>query len=303
MKRRQILLCCVIGLTACSEGIDTAPEPEKGPRFVDVGSLENPRIDEASGLQAGVGDVFYLHNDERRDVFVIDRSGRNLGSFKLDGAKNRDWEDMTRVPNGDGHWLVIADTGDNAARYEQGRLYFFEEPDDGSYGQDRKPVHVLEVHYEDGPHDIEAVAYDPHGESILFLTKRDHPPRLYGIPLADALRADRADAHYLGEVPGFRPPDRMDFLRNPRRGAWVSQPTGMDISPDGRTAAVITYRSLYLFHRTDGQSWPEAFQNPPLEIYGPPGTHDEAVSFSLDGRSVYVTTERRPAPLHRLDLE
>jgi hypothetical protein len=84
---------------------------------------------------------------------------------------------------------------------------------------------------------------------------------------------------------------------------WVSQPTGMDISPDGRTAAVITYRSLYLWSREAGESWADAFQKEPLEVPGPPGTHDEAVAFSADGKSVYVTTERRPAPIYRYDLE
>jgi hypothetical protein len=40
----------------------------------------------------------------------------------------------------------------------------------------------------------------------------------------------------------------------------------------------------------------------PEEILGPPGLHDEAVTFSADGRAVFVTTEGRQAPLYRLDL-
>ena len=76
----------------------------------------------------------------------------------------------------------------------------------------------------------------------------------------------------------------------------------MDISPDGRLAAVITYRSLYLFPREDGESWPEALQRQPVEIIGPPGFHDEAVGFSSDGRSVIVASEGRPSPLFRLDI-
>ena len=87
-----------------------------------------------------------------------------------------------------------------------------------------------------------------------------------------------------------------------KRGRWVSQPTGLDISPDGRIAAVLTYRSLYLYTREEGETWAEAFRGEPQEFIGQPGTHDEAVAFSPDGRSVYVTTERRPAPIYRLDL-
>jgi len=136
----------------------------------------------------------------------------------------------------------------------------------------------------------------------LLMSKRDQPPRLYGIPLDLALWSHEADLEFLGEVPGFRPPTKADILRHPRRGLWVSQPTGMDISPDGRLAAVLTYRSLYLFRREGAENWTDAFQRQPVEIIGPPGAHDEAVTFSPDGRSVYVTTEKRPAPLYRLDL-
>ena len=76
----------------------------------------------------------------------------------------------------------------------------------------------------------------------------------------------------------------------------------MDISADGRMAAVLTYRSLYLFQREEGETWAEAFQRQPDEIVGPPGVHDEGVTFSQDGKSVYLTTERQPAPIYRLDL-
>jgi hypothetical protein len=116
------------------------------------------------------------------------------------------------------------------------------------------------------------------------------------------MKEDRLEAQFLAEVPGFRPPSRQDILRSPKRGLWISQPTGMDISADGRLAAVITYRSLYLFLRNEDENWPEAFQRQPKEFVGPPGEHDEAVAFSHDGKSIYVTTERRPAPLYRLDL-
>jgi hypothetical protein len=76
----------------------------------------------------------------------------------------------------------------------------------------------------------------------------------------------------------------------------------MDISPDGRMAAVITYRSLYLFRREAAEDWADVFRRQPEEIIGPPGTHDEGVGFSLDGRSIFVAAEGRTAPLFRLDL-
>ncbi|MGD8345829.1 MAG: hypothetical protein PVI83_01170 [Lysobacterales bacterium] len=272
------------------------------PAFEISGTLENRKLNEASGLQALADDAFLIHNDEKNELFVIDGRGRHLGSFELEGAKNRDWEDLARVPGPSGPLIVVADTGDNQAKRGKVRLYFFPAPDPDHYGEKHESIHRLEVRYPDGPRDVESVAYDPSGRRILLLSKRDQPPRLYGVPLTTALENKKTEANFITTVPGFRPPTKRDILVNPTRGLWVSQPTGMDISPDGRMAAVITYRSLYVFHRDDGQDWAEAFRTQPVEYLGPPGTYDEAVAFSTDGKTVYVTTERRPAPVYRLVL-
>jgi hypothetical protein len=66
---------------------------------------------------------------------------------------------------------------------------------------------------------------------------------------------------------------------------------------------VITYRSLYVYQRKENETWAEAFQHEPAEFKGPPRLHEEGVSFSEDQQSIYVATEQRPAPLHRLDID
>lgn len=298
-----ILLPIFLLLAGC--GPADAPEEarEQQPRFIMTGDLESRRLDEASGMQAGENGVFFLHNDDGNRIFVIDASGRDLGHMKVEGATNKDWEDMTRVPGEDGPLLVIGDTGDNLQGRSEVRLYFITEPEAGEYDSDLELVHRLDLRYPDGPHDVESIAYDSSSDTILLLTKRDQPPRLYGVPLDLALWTEEAEAEFLAEVPGFRPPTRKDIAFNPKRGLWVSQPTGMDITPDGRTAAVITYRSLYLFHRQNNESWAQAFQRPPLEFVGPPGSYEEAVAFGPIPGTVFITTERRPAPIYRLDYQ
>lgn len=298
--RLCLLSGLLLGVTIAGAN-DDATAPREG-EFVILGTLQNPAIDEASGIQAAPGGVFFVHNDEKRDVFVIDSEGRHLGAFKLDKSKNRDWEDITRIP-GEDPLLVIADTGDNAARRDNVQLYFFAEPADGHYDGEHTVSHRLELSYPDGPRDVESVAYDAHSDSILLLSKRNEVPRLYSVSRTEALTNETLEATFLGEVRGLRAPTRQDLLNSLKRGMWVSQPTAMDISADGRKAAVLTYRSLYIYERDEGQSWIEAFGERPVEYIGPPGTHDEAVCFSLDGREVYVTTERRPAPIYRLLLD
>lgn len=272
-----------------------------GPKFVRTGQLESKKLDEASGLQAGEKGVFYTHNDHGNTIFVIDESGRNLGELTVRGASNRDWEDMTRVMGEEGPMLVIGDVGDNLAVRKDVRLYFVDEPASGNYSDDLVVRHKVDIHYPDGPRDVESIAYDSSSDSILILSKRDHPPRLYSVPLDLALWEEKVDAAFLTEIPDFRPPTPMDLVLHHKNGMWVSQATGMDISADGRTAAVISYRSLYLFTREDGETWPEAFQRPPVEYIGPPGSDEEAVAFGPEPGTVYITTEGRPAPIYRFE--
>lgn len=271
--------------------------------FVQTGRLESVKINEASGMQAGAGGVFYVHNDDGKAVlYVTDATGRDLGTVVVNDAKNKDWEDITKVPGENGPLLVIADSGNKKKERKKARLYFVREPVPEDYGGELALVHRLKVRYPDGPRDVEAVAYDPHSERIFLLNKRTTPPRLYGIPLEDALSSEEIEAEYLTEVPGFRPPTAKELLKKPNRGFVISQPTGMDISADGRLAAVMTYRSLYLFRRNENESWTEAFQRKPTEFIGPKGLRDEAVTFSEDQKSVYSTTEKKAAPIYRLDL-
>jgi hypothetical protein len=297
----------LILLTGCDADAIQKPAdvPESG--FVVTAILESKELDEVSGMQSGAGGVFFLHNDEGSpSIYIADTDGRHLGKIRIRDAKNRDWEDITRIPLESGPLLVLGDTGDNKARYKSVKLYFVAEPRpsaNGTYPEEVDLLHKLKVRYPDGPRDCEATAYDPTSNRILFLTKRDHPPRLYGLPVEEALQADKAELQYLGDVPGFRPPTTADILSSKKRGSFISQPTGLDISSDGRRAAVITYRSLYIFERAEGETWADAFLKAPLEYVGPPGLHDEAVTFEFDGLDVYVSTERRPTPVYKLELQ
>jgi hypothetical protein len=279
-------------------------DPEAG--FEVVAMLEAKELNEVSGIQASEGGVFFMHNDQGSPSFyAADSEGRHLGKITIRDAKNRDWEDITRIPGESGPLLVLGDTGDSKADNKTIRLYIVAEPrpsESGSFPEEVDLLHRLKAYYPDGPRDCEAMAYDPSGQMILFLTKRDSPPRLYGLPLGEVFQDEKVELSFLGEVPTLRPPSMADLLSHKKRGQWISQPTGMDISADGRRAAVITYRSLYLFERAEHETWAEALQKAPLEFIGPPRLHDEAVTFGPEQRSVYVSTEQRPTPLYRLEL-
>jgi len=303
MKQFLTSTVLLLALTACEPAATANGTEENTPDWVLAGKLEAKKLDEASGLQAGRDGVYFLHNDGKKHIYAIDSAGRDLGRKSLKSAGIKDWEDLTRVMGEDGPLLVVADTGDNSASRGNVSLYFLDEPEKGDMDKKLNLVHKLDVRYPDGARDVEAISHDPHSDMILFLSKRDKPPRLYGIPRDLALVKQELEATFLGEIRPLRPPTRSDILSHPKRGFWVSQPTGMDISADGRLAAVITYRILYVYERRENESWLAAFQREPAEFVGPRGLHEEGVTFSLDQQSIFVATERRPSPLYRLDLD
>ena len=77
----------------------------------------------------------------------------------------------------------------------------------------------------------------------------------------------------------------------------------MDLTPDGLSAVVLTYNNGYLFRRKQNEDWPSAFKRKPRRLRFDSLFQQEAVSFGYYGKSVFVTSERLPAPLVRIDLE
>jgi hypothetical protein len=250
---------------------------------------------------------FFLHNDEGKSrIYAIDETGANLGHVSIEPAKNKDWEDITSVPVEDGRWIVAGDVGDNRAKRKFIKLYFAREPereDDDHYHGKLDLEHWLELTYPDGPRDCESMAYDPIGKQILLISKRDKPPRLYAVDIETALTEKSAELKFLGKISILRPPTPANHSQFGGRTDFISQPTGFDISADGSEAVIITYRSLYRFQRNQDEDWLSALQRKPEEVVGPPAVQNEAIAYSTDGKSIYVTTEKQPAPVYRIQFK
>jgi hypothetical protein len=274
-----------------------------------TGFIQDGAISEASGIQSSRRNpgAWFVHNDDGKPVvFAIDERGRDLGSFTVDTARNRDWEDITAAPSPDGPLLVLGDIGDNNADRKHITLYFVLEPapaPDGRYSGTAALRHRTRLAFPDGPRDCESLAYDPLGGDLLLVSKRDLPARLYGIPLVSALARDEAVLEFRGEIrPASSSTSGVVTRLGPRDLPWASRPTGFDIRADGLQAAIISYRSLYIFDRLESESWPEALRRPPIEFRGPPGDKEEAIGYALDGSHLLVTSEGIPAPVYRMEV-
>jgi hypothetical protein len=282
---------------------------------VHVADVANRGLSEVSGLAASRlrDDLLWAVNDSggKARLYAFGLDGRDRGCVRVEGAMNRDWEDLASFRLDGGAYLLIADVGDNGAKRRTSVLYAVAEPPirGEKLGKNAEvPVSwTLRFRYEDGSRDCEAVAVDAAGGRILLLTKRRFPSALYELPLAERGRDGVALARRVTEVPHLpRPSSRWWPLpgsgkRSLRRlGSFA---TAMDLAADGSAAAVLTYGDAFLFSRSGGESWAEAFARSPRRIALPRLRQAEALTFVPDGHTLYVTSEGRRAPLLRLDPE
>jgi hypothetical protein len=308
--RTAMALAVAMGLSACkpeSAGNRQDGHTDSGIQFRSAGTVQSAQLDEISGLQASrqQAGVLWVHNDDGpARVHALGTGGEDLGYFDIEDAVNVDWEDMTIIPaaiaGSDRDLLVLADIGDNSAKRSRVWLYLVEEPqpgEDGRYSGSVPAHHWVSLAYPDGPRDAESIAWDPYNEQILILSKRDKPARLYALDVALALQAQEATLAFVGEVSSLRAPTPADRQVFGERTPWISQATGLDISADGRQAALISYRSLYLYERQPQVGWLEALNTEPVEIIGPASDSEEAVSYGQQPGQIWVTSEGLGAAL------
>ncbi len=251
--------------------------------------LENQQVRESSGLACSrrYKDVFWTHNDsgDSAVVYAFDAKGRDLGAFKVAGAKAIDWEDMASFKLGTKSFLLLADVGDNYLQRKTCEIYIVEEPalqrKPKPSGARLKVALRISFTYEDGPHNCESVAVDTKERRIYLVTK-GIPPKagLYELPLPRRSPAGVLKAKMIASVP-------------------MTVATGMDISPDSTRAVVVTYLDAREFVRRRGENWAKAFSRTPRIIPMPKRPQGESICYGLDGRTLYMTSEYLPTPLWR----
>jgi hypothetical protein len=289
-----LFMAVIITVAGCGAALMTKdPSPPVVGEPVIAGNLQNPEISEASGLASSrlYPGLLWAINDGGADplLYAVGIDGADLGTFRVEGASNFDWEALASFRWQDTAYLLIADVGDNWEQRQTVTLYVVKEPVITETGIDNARIATIawqiRFTYEDGPLDCEAVAVDAARQRVFLISKRKFTPVLYELALQPIDQDTIAVAQRLTSVPHFN---------------W---PTAMDLTPDGLTAVVLTYNNGYLFRRRQKEDWESAFKRKPQRLRFDRLLQQEAVSFGFYGKSIFVTSERVPAPLVRIDLE
>ncbi len=237
-------------------------------------------VPESSGVEpAGeAAGSFWTHNDSGWDpiLFQVDSFGTELGRVHVEGARNRDWEDLAAGPCPEGgRCLYIADTGDNALVRQDPAVYRVREP---SAADETVTAQRFPVRFPHGPRDVEALHVLP-GERLFFITKgRAGPVELYRYP---------------GPPAEDEPVEleRIQILTD-RAPLLPSMVTGSAASPDGSLVAVRTYQAL-TFHLPDSAGLLEEVPGGTVNLRPLGEVQGEAVAF-LSGDRLVLTSEAGP---------
>jgi hypothetical protein len=232
----------------------------------DLGLLELDEIDEASGIVASRmnENVFWTFNDSGGEpvVYAFNSSGEHLGIYTLDGATNRDWEDIA-IGTGTSSYqcIYVGDIGDNNSQYDTKYIYRFPEP---VVDCNQTPVNetiyngaTISVQYPDGNHDAETLMHDPLTDDLYIVTKRIESSAIGSDKIYRAeCPQSTTSTIVMEEVGELDYPPALDPFSGMYYGA-----TGGEISPLGDEILIKTYTHVYHWKRHQNQTLVETFQN------------------------------------------
>ncbi|MGI9106091.1 MAG: hypothetical protein ACR2G4_07580 [Pyrinomonadaceae bacterium] len=264
-----------------------------------LAELEDPAIDESSGLVASrlSPGIYWTHNDSGNKpyLYAFDRRGKGRGVWRVEGARARDWEDIAAGPGpiAGKPYLYLGDIGDNQRGREQIVVYRIIEPKIAPAGtlpgtsglMSTEPAEEIRLRYPDGSHDAEALLVHPQTGVLYIVTKT---------------AAEVAGIYKLA------PPFSASGVNVLRRVGEVKVPalfgsliTGGDISPDGKRVILCDYFGGYelILPPHASASFDLIWKETPQVVDLGTRQQGEAVCYSLDGKSILATSEKRPTPL------
>lgn len=263
--------------------------------------IEDGAISESSGIVASRANagVFWTHNDSGDGAFLyaFDKTGKKLGVWQIVGARNEDWEDIaayTDQQNGE-NYLFVGDIGNNNLTRSESVIYKIIEPKivNSDANSSRKNPRLIAsaqkiiVSYPDARHDAETLLVNPANADIYILSKNF---------------VGAADIYKLAAPYQF---DKKQLLVRIGEIAVPSLTkgllTGGDISADGTRLILCDYFAGYEYVLPKQASkFDEIWKTTADKIDLGERAQGEGVCYSLDGKAIYSTSEKKSPPLNEV---
>jgi hypothetical protein len=269
------------------------------PRAERVAVLQDKRINESSGLARSHLEpgIFWTHNDSASDpcVYAIDKSGKTRAKVRLMSAVNFDWEDMASAKDKAGtSRLYVGDIGDNLLLRPSIQVYQIPEPALPKTADKELLSAEPEIwhgRYPDGRHNAETLLVHPQTGRIYVVTKSEkEQSAVYAFPET----LTKAGPMMLEKIADLSFPQRQLIGKRPHDAC---QTTAGSFSADGSRLAIATYSFIYEWRIKSDESLVEALKKPARLIAIPLIPQLEALCYDADGKTLWFTSERLPAPL------
>ncbi len=247
-----------------------------------LGIVDNPEIDEASGLAASVNNsgMLWTHNDsgDEARIFLLDQQGKCRATVRFPGLKNRDWEDISVGPGPEPStpYIYIGDIGDNFSIHDFKYIYRLTEP---SIELKQEPVELtvkkidtIKFVLPDGKRDSEALMVDPLTSDIYVFSKREKQINLYLLPAPQSTQ-ETITAQFVMQLP-------------------LTQINSADISPDGSEVLLKNYNHVYYWHKNKNQTLKDLLKQKPVYLPYITEPQGESIAFDREGRGYFTISEK-----------
>ena len=261
-----------------------------------AGKIASDEIKESSGIAASgcQANVFWTHNDSGDDAFIfaINAKGEKLATYKVAGAKNRDWEDIAAFKDAKGAcFLYVGDIGNNERTQSEQKIYRVKEPkisaaDKSSSRKNpnlTESAETIKFEYPEMRHDAETLLVHPQTGDIYVLSKSfSQSAGVYKL----AANFDSNKTNTLVKVADVAVPAVPNGLL-----------TGGDISPDGTRVVLCDYFNGYEITLPKGaKNFDEIWKQTVQIIDLGAREQGEAIAYAPDGKSVFATSEKKNQP-------
>lgn len=256
------------------------------PHIVKVCSL--PKVlNESSGLINDTPNHFWSHNDSGGEptMYAFDDKGKLLRSVRILNASNIDWEDAVMDNAGN---LYVGDFGNNDQSRTKLTIYVIKNFEKNI--SDTVSAQKIEFSYGDRasfPHDVAHSFFDAEAmlvrsDSIYIFTKD-----FFSKPYTGSTRI-----YSVPNNPGSYAAHFVYSFKTDETSKWKGAITSAAQTPDGKTVALLAYRTIWVFSDFKNNNFWEGRQKRfDLKLYQL--AQREGLCFSkTDNKTLFISSEK-----------